>query len=191
MSEKPIQLHTFDELLTCVAQLSRGIIAIDGPCASGKSTLAARLGEALGANVFHMDDFFLRPAQRTPERLSEPGGNVDRERFFLEVLAPLAKGVGFAYQPYDCGEQALAAPVAVVPTALSVVEGAYSLHPALRDAYALGIFLSVDPVEQRARILRRNGPELAKRFDAEWIPMENAYFAAFRVREFCDFTLTL
>ena len=33
-----------------------------------------------------MDDFFLRPEQRRPERFAEPGGNVDRERFAAEVL---------------------------------------------------------------------------------------------------------
>ena len=44
----------------------RVIIAIDGRCGAGKSTLAARLAELCGGNVFHMDDFFLRPEQRRP-----------------------------------------------------------------------------------------------------------------------------
>ena len=56
-------------------------VAIDGPCASGKTTLAALLQRRFDGNVLHMDDFFLRPEQRTPERFAEPGGNVDRERF--------------------------------------------------------------------------------------------------------------
>ena len=33
------------------------IIAIDGRCAAGKTTLAARLGKELGGDVIHMDDF--------------------------------------------------------------------------------------------------------------------------------------
>ncbi|MEG2389188.1 MAG: shikimate kinase, partial [Clostridia bacterium] len=45
------------------------LIAIDGMCGSGKSTLGQRLAEALGGNLLHMDDFFLTAAQRTPERL--------------------------------------------------------------------------------------------------------------------------
>ena len=36
-----------------------------------------------------MDDFFLPPALRTPERRSEPGGNVHYERFLTEVLPNL------------------------------------------------------------------------------------------------------
>ena len=56
-------------------------LAIDGRAAAGKSTAAALLAAALGAGVVHMDDFFLPAALRTPQRLSEPGGNVHYERF--------------------------------------------------------------------------------------------------------------
>ena len=71
-------------------QKGRLIVAIDGRCGSGKSTLAARLERELRCSVFHMDDFFPRPEQRTAERLSQPGENVDHERFLAEVLLPLA-----------------------------------------------------------------------------------------------------
>ena len=37
----------------------RAIIAIDGNCCAGKTTMATRLGSLLGANVFHLDDYFL------------------------------------------------------------------------------------------------------------------------------------
>ena len=50
-------------------QKGRLIVAIDGRCGSGKSTLAARLARELRCSVFHMDDFFPRPEQRTAERL--------------------------------------------------------------------------------------------------------------------------
>ncbi|HIQ62240.1 MAG TPA: hypothetical protein IAA66_01475 [Candidatus Avichristensenella intestinipullorum] len=176
-------------LLLRLERLSRGLAAIDGPCASGKTTLANALGGALGLTVFHMDDFFLRPSQRTPERLAEPGGNVDRERFAQEVLGPLAAGGAFSYRPYDCHAQALAAPVRVTPTPVCLIEGAYCLHPALLAGYALRVFVRVDAQTQRARILERNGARMLRRFEAEWIPMENAYFRAFSVEEGCDVIL--
>lgn len=50
------------------------LVAIDGSCTSGKSTLADALAEEYDCNLFHMDDFFLRPLQRTAERLAETGG---------------------------------------------------------------------------------------------------------------------
>lgn len=34
------------------------IIALDGRCAAGKSTLASVMKKEFGATVFHMDDFF-------------------------------------------------------------------------------------------------------------------------------------
>lgn len=63
-------------------------VAIDGPCASGKSTLGQLLAGVYGCPLIRMDDFFLRPEQRSPERLAQPGGNVDYERFSREVLSP-------------------------------------------------------------------------------------------------------
>ena len=86
------------------------IVAVDGKCTSGKTTLAARLAEIYDCNVFHMDDFFLRPEQRTPERFAEVGGNVDYERFQEEVLLPLKSGKAFSYRPFDCSTFTLAAP---------------------------------------------------------------------------------
>ena len=59
----------------------RTVLAIEGGSASGKTTLGNILYEIYGCTVFHMDDFFLQPHQRTPERYNEIGGNVDRERF--------------------------------------------------------------------------------------------------------------
>jgi hypothetical protein len=50
-----------------------------------------------------MDDFFLPFEQKTPERLAQPGGNADHERFAREVLGHLNRGEAFAYRRYDCG----------------------------------------------------------------------------------------
>ena len=44
------------------------LVAIDGPCTSGKTTLAGKLAEIYDCNLLHMDDYFLRPQQRTEER---------------------------------------------------------------------------------------------------------------------------
>ena len=66
-------------------------LVIDGPSASGKTTLSGMFREKYDCTVFHMDDFFLRPEQRTPERYAEIGGNIDRERFLEDVLIPLKK----------------------------------------------------------------------------------------------------
>ena len=161
-----------DDLL---AQKAMVVVAIDGKCTSGKTTLAATLAEIYECNVFHMDDFFLRPEQRTPERFAEVGGNVDYERFKDEVLVPLKAGQAFSYRPFDCSTFTLAESVYVTPRRLNIVEGTYSHHPYFGDPYDLKILLTVDEDTQRERILQRPA-FLHKRFFEEWIPMENRYF---------------
>lgn len=168
------------------AAQSRVLVAIDGRCAAGKTTLAASLRTVLDCNVFHMDDFFLRPEQRTPERLHQPGGNVDFERFLAEVLRPLHDGASVLYRPYDCHTQQLCAPVRAEVRPVNIIEGSYSCHPALWDLYDLHVFLSVSPEEQRHRIAARNGEEMLPMFTNVWIPMEEAYFAQFQVTERAD-----
>ena len=160
-------------------------VAIDGPCASGKTTLAALLQRRFDGNVLHMDDFFLRPEQRTPERFAEPGGNVDRERFEEEVLAPLVAGNIVQYRPWDCHTGDFAASRNVEPARLTIVEGSYSMHPALRGYYDLMICLTIDSGEQLRRLEARN-PRMLQRFIDEWIPLENRYFASTETRTAAD-----
>ncbi len=165
------------------------LIAIDGRCASGKTTLAAKLFENMDCNVFHMDDFFLRPEQRTAARLAEAGGNVDRERFEKEVLLPLTKGISFAYRPYDCGNARLGTPITVMPKKLNIIEGSYSCHPSLFSYFDLHIFVTMDSEEQMRRIFARNGREKAEIFRTRWIPMEERYFDAFDIKNQCKIVI--
>ena len=161
-----------DELLT---QKDMVIVGIDGKCTSGKTTLATKLAEIYDCNVFHMDDFFLRPEQRTPERFAEVGGNVDYERFIEEIMIPLQDGKQFSYRPFDCSTFTLANPVTVIPKQLNIIEGTYSHHPYFGNLYDLKVMLTVTPELQRERILQRPA-FLHQRFFEQWIPMENRYF---------------
>ena len=84
-------------LLTEIKQRSTLVLAIDGRCAAGKTTLAARLAELCDCNVIHMDHFFLCSKQNTMERLQQAGGNMDYVRFCEEILIPLHEGRKFSY----------------------------------------------------------------------------------------------
>lgn len=166
-------------------------LAIEGGSASGKTTLGKILAERYDCTVLHMDDFFLRAEQRTAARFAEPGGNVDRERFLAEVLLPLRRGEKFFYRRFDCASMQLQNAVETAPKKLVVAEGAYSMHPDLAPYYDLSVFLDISPELQRERISRRNTPEKANRFFAEWIPMEQAYFAAFDIPAKCTLRLPI
>lgn len=157
-------------------------VAIDGMCASGKSTLGKLLAKKYDCNLFHMDDYFLRPVQRTKERLQEAGGNVDYERFYQEILSHLSDKEGLVYQRYDCGSRTLAEKVQVPYHRLNIIEGAYSQHPYFKEVYDLRFFLTISPEKQKQRIRIRNGEEHLERFVNEWIPMENHYFETYEIR---------
>lgn len=165
------------------------IIAIDGMCGSGKSYLADLLGEHFDCNIFRMDEFFLPLEMKKEERLAIPGGNVHYERFKEELLDDLIHQRTVTYRPYLCGLWRLGDPIKVEPKQLNIVEGTYCLHPELRSAYGLKIFLSVDEQVQLERIRQRSGEEKLKQFINRWIPLENLYFNELNIKDLCDITL--
>lgn len=181
-----------NDLLTDAAEIGRRAIAmktplivIDGLCGSGKTTLADSLSSMLQAPVVHMDDFFLPFSLRTPQRLSQPGGNVDYERFEREVLPRIGLGAAFTYGKFHCSDGTVT-PAVCPPARVRIVEGTYSMHPRFMPVWqemgALTVFASVPAQEQLRRIALRN-PRLLERFEKEWIPMENSYFSVFNVEE--------
>lgn len=184
------EYHDYFEVFRKIDNLSRRggsvNVAVDGNCCAGKTTLAALIANVYGCNVFHMDDFFLRPELRTEERMRETGGNVDYVRFKNEVITGLKSGREFKYQIFDCSSMKLGRIVSVTPEKINVIEGSYSMHPALADNYDLKIFLQINKKEQRERILRRNGKAGLARFVSEWIPKENQYFEEMKIKEKCD-----
>lgn len=173
-----------------LARQDRVVVAIDGSCTAGKTTLAGLLATKYDCCVIHMDDFFLRPEQRTAQRYAEPGGNVDYERFREEVLENLGTGKPFSYRPYDCSTGSLKAPVEVQPKKLTIVEGTYAHHPYFGDAYDLRLYLQVSEALRTQRILKRP-VFLHRRFFEEWIPMEQTYFKTFSIGEKSDLALNL
>ncbi len=187
----PIPMELLQAIDERLPRQERLLLAIDGGSASGKTTLAALLAQRYGCPVFHMDDFFLRPEQRTPQRLAEPGGNVDRERFFSEVLQPLRQGGPASYRRYDCQTGQLLPPVLRQAGQLNVIEGAYSMHPELSALYDLSVFMAVSPETQHRRILQREPAFKQQLFFQKWIPMENRYFQAFSIPERCDLRIEI
>ncbi len=183
-------LPLFARIDKLLSEKEKVTVAIDGGSASGKSTLGEMLSEIYGSTVFHMDDYFLPPEKRTPERMNEAGGNADRERFLSEVLLPLSRGDTVRYKKFDCGTMSLGAEIEVFPERLVTVEGAYSMHPDLEKYYDLTVFLDISPEHQMERITRRNTSEFAMRFFNEWIPLENTYFERTDIKKRCDLIIS-
>ena len=101
-------------------------------------------------------------------------------------MIPHSRGNVVEYRPFDCSTFELCPPVAIAPKRLTVIEGAYSMHPELVPYYDLTALLDISPELQRKRIEKRNSPQMAERFFSEWIPLERVYFMEMKVRERCD-----
>lgn len=164
-----------EELIQNLKTKQHFILAIDGMCASGKTTLADELHHVLGGHLFHMDDFFLPLEKRTQERLLEPGGNVDYERFLEEVLIPLSKKETVYYRAFDCSTMSFHQTQEMKYQPINIIEGSYALHPTLQDYYTDSIVLYITPKTQKERLKKRN-PKQLETFVQRWIPLENQYF---------------
>lgn len=184
-------LAALDRLLAKKAYV---ILAVDGKCGAGKSTLASLLAELYSCDIVHMDDFFLPAMLRTPDRLQEAGGNLHYERFKEQVLPALLalkeeRDFSFPveYQVFDCYTMAFKPQNAsLTAKPLTIVEGSYSMRPEFQAVYDLKVFLDISPKTQKERLLSRNGEEAWRNFEQKWIPMEQRYFDVFEVAQNCD-----
>lgn len=165
------------------------VIAIDGRAASGKSTMAEDLHMILGADVIKMDDFFLPFNLRNDKRLKEAGGNIHYERFIEEVLPNLHKNQSFSYRKFNCVNMNYNGEIKISTNQFRIVEGVYSLHPKFGSYADITVFSDIPPEQQMKRIVKRNGAIMAKRFETEWIPMEENYFKEYKIQEKVSITL--
>lgn len=178
--------HSVDDIVKQITSMkkikSNVLVAIDGPCAGGKTTLASMLKDRVGAEVLHMDDFFLPLDMRTEERYNTLGGNVHHERFLKEVLIPLSENREYIYRAFDCKTMSVNDENIIKPSEVTIIEGSYSCHPTLTKYYDIKIYVDVDDKTQYNRILKRNGQEKINDFLNKWIKLENLYFEAFDIK---------
>jgi len=179
-------LSLFCNIDALLDEFEQVIIAIDGDCGAGKTTVAKLLAKVYDCNIIHMDDFFLQPHQITPERLETPGENIDHERFLDSVILPLKTGTTFHYCPYNCQSKTFTTPITITPKQLTIIEGSYSHHPNLSKFYDSKIFIKADKLVQIPRLKARNSRELLEKFKTTWIPMEKKYQKAFNIEDEAD-----
>ena len=158
------------------------IVAIEGRCGAGKTTVAKKLAEHFACDVFHADDFYIQFEKRTEDRL----GNVDCDRLLNEVLTPLKAGEDFSYRPYLCSKGAFSESIMVKSNSVAIVEGSYCCQGNLFDFYDLHIFVDVDKNVQQQRLFEREGEVKIEAFNTRWIPMEENYFAMTELKYKCE-----
>lgn len=158
-------------------------VAIDGPGASGKSTLACRIAAAFGAEIIRLDDFSASAAFSWMERLR------------TEVLAPIEAGaISLTYQPESWWGHTPAPVVDQPVTPIMIVEGVGSLHPDLRARWAVRLFVdtpaSVCLERGIARDVSTGQPKMEiERLWRHWQAEEQAYLSAHDPAAAADFVV--
>ena len=165
------------------------LVALDGRCGSGKTTLAAQLARQFPQSItVHTDDFYLSPASRVANWEQIPCANMDLERLRAQVLTPARAGQAIPYRAYSCRAGAYLPEQCFAPQPLVIVEGSYSHHPALADCYDLRVFVTCSKAEQTRRLQAREGARYPA-FAQRWIPLEEGYFAKYSIEESADLIL--
>ncbi|WP_199546494.1 cytidylate kinase family protein [Streptomyces sp. N35] len=183
-------------------------VAIDGPPAAGKTTLADELAAVLRAQDREViratvDDFLFPRAQRYRRgRYSAEGcyfdahDHVALRRVLLDPLGPRGDRK-FQHAAYDRDtDTASSPPTATAPSdAVLLFDGVFLLRPELIDRWDLRIFVSVpfertvDRARARGTALGRSAAdtaEIERSWHHRYIPAQQLYFATARPTDHAD-----
>lgn len=161
--------------------IRKGIIALEGKCGAGKTTLSEKLKSYLNITIINIDDFFLPPEKKTFKRLSEIGGNIDYERIKNLLINIKADG-RIIYNKFNCKTNKYEY-VSKQKNDLILLEGVYSYHQSFRYLIDKLIYLDIDSKTQIDRIFKRPNYQM---FIDQWIPLENKYFDSLNIKYCAD-----
>lgn len=162
------------------------LIAIDGFSTAGKTTFASFLGETFDANVFHTDDFFKKITTDPNDPQSVYGNNIDFDKMIESIIKPYHKLEPIIYRPFDVRTHQHLEPTLYSHRMITIIEGAYSMHPRLIDEYDLKIVMTTSRLSSYIRLFKRNGFKKLFDFILTWIPRERRYFKALNIKDDAD-----
>jgi uridine kinase len=175
------------------AQLLR--VAVDGPDAAGKTTLAGELADRLAGKrdvIRASTDGFHRPGRSGTAAGTCPRRALTTTRSTTTPSAPSCStrsgqaAVGVTARP--CSTHRRDAPVEPSPRpapagAVLLFDGVFLLRPRLRDGWDIALFVDADPGEVLRRVLARDtrlmgGPDrIRERYQRRCLPAQQLYRA--------------
>ena len=177
-----------DELAGLVATTApgrRALVAVDGVDASGKTTLADALGNAVRPHrevVRASVDAFHRPRAERYRRGRDSAEGCYRDTFDHDalrdrLLVPFRDGGACVTAVFDHVRDApvAAAPVHAAPDAVLVVDGVFLQRAELDVGWDLVVHLQVPDEEVLRRAVLRDGQESLARYRARYLPAQRLY----------------
>lgn len=161
------------------------VIAIDGPCGGGKTSIAKKINEELSYNILHMDDFYLPFDKRDKNWTNIIAGHMDFDRLIQNVLIPYKEKKKTNYISYDCHSDKFLQEIYLDLDKFLVIEGSYSTHTVLKQYVDVKIYVDIDREEQIKRLTKRN-PKVVDKFLSMWVPFEDRYFEELKIKENSD-----
>ena len=168
------------------------VVALDGRSGAGKSTLASTLASTLHATCVPSDDFFAAEitnegwsARSAAERARDA---IDWQRLRQTALEPLLAGRPATWHAFDFaggtrpdGTYAMSSDrVRRNPTAVIILDGAYSTRPELADLIDFSVLVEAPRIVRSARLVAREHPGFLAAWYARWEAAEDYYFTHVR-----------
>ncbi|MEU8002162.1 uridylate kinase [Catellatospora sp. NPDC049111] len=170
-------------------------VAIDGPDAAGKTTLADDLAALIGPRRqvirLGIDRFHHPEAVRRRRGPLSPEGfyldSFDHEAIVDGVLRPLGPDGDGRYRPavfdYRCDQAVNVAPQQAAAGAVLLFDGVFLLRPELRDFWDMSVYLHADPEVALTRARVRDLPvfgsveAVEERYRCRYLPGQELYRA--------------
>lgn len=158
-----IKLQSFIDKLS-KENNERIIIACEGKCGSGKSTITSKLKNV---TVIHIDDFF---SPNKDERL-------DFKRV-IDCLKQIKTSNQLEYKAYDCTNKEYVKRKYDLDK-IVILEGVYSYDALLREYIDYLVYFVITKKLQHERLQKRETQAKLELFNKIWIPREEEYYKTF------------
>lgn len=140
------------------------LILIDGPAGSGKTTLAERIGAAVGAQIVHADDIY------------EGWNGLETMLPILEgrIIGPLTDGLDTSFRAWDWYTSTRGSTIEVPSAPWLIIEGVGAAQRAVRPFAAFVIYVEAPWSERLRRGIERDGEALRDEWE-RWQVVESIH----------------
>ena len=153
------------------------LIAIDGRAGAGKTTLAARFFDELSVNkrvdVIHMDDLYDGWENALDEHLTKT---------LESIVNAHQKKEGFEIDIFNWQSMSFDSKRQINPVDILILEGVGAGQKVVRDAGATLYWLDIDADDGIARVLKRDGNQIASQMK-QWQIAQEIHFLRDMTRE--------